>query len=193
MALGILMSFPTFIAMLRIYTDDMQKERIQAAFINPFEGGGSYVSLYDTLMKIQPQNNRLAVGGIVYHSPGYITLRGSQKSFDEIRNLLSNFETNSIGIEKSYKALYKTLGENNLRRLDAGKFKPSKDLSNKISSQSKELAELLDLVEYKGILSMSRDNKLIAAKVLLSLYRRTLKLHEFFLEGRVSINSEKAK
>ena len=173
-----------------IYTDKGTpvdtKDVITDAFINPFKGGGSYSSLYKSLVGSLANDNRLHVSGITYNSPGHINLRGSTKSFKDISSLLSNFDDNSSLLKEKYKALDKTLGDNKLRALSADKFEESSDLAKLVVSQSKDLADILNVIEYKQLLKMAGSKKLIAAKVLLSIYRRAEKLQEYFLEGRVS-------
>jgi hypothetical protein len=55
-----------------------------------------------------------------------------------------------------------------------------------IQFRANVLSEALDAVPFSQVLAMAGGNALIAAKVVLSIYRRALRLHEFFLEGRAS-------
>jgi len=165
-----------------------KRERIQNAFVKPFEGGGSYVSLYDSLSAVQAREDRLHVGGISYNSPGYVKLRGFEKPFTEIKSLIVNLESNHVTISNQYKDLYGILKKNKMLRMRSEKFNSESSIAEVISVHAKKMADVLDVVEYDALLVMSGNNMLVVAKVLLSLCRRAIRLNEFFLEGRVSFD-----
>ena len=165
-----------------------KKTQITNSFIKPFQGGGSYRGFYGSLLDAHTKENRLRVGGISYHSPGYVTLKGYPKPFSEIKNLIANFEANYTNIYDRYHDLNGILSKAKLLRAPAENFNNNTSMARTISDHSKLLAEVLDVVEYNAILSMAGHNILICAKVLLSIYRRASRLYEFFLEGRVSLD-----
>ncbi len=165
-----------------------KKAQITDAFVKPFKGGGSYVSLYGSLLAAQIKENRLHVGGISYNSPGYVKLRGFEKPFSEIKSLIANFEKNQGKISNEYHNLRGTLSKAKLLRMPAERFNSNMSMAKVISEQSKRLADAMDVVDYDAMFVMAGNNMLVAAKVLLSTYRRASRLYEFFLEGRVSLD-----
>lgn len=163
-----------------------QKRRVQDAFVKPFEGGGSYVSLYDSLASAHPRSNRLRVDGMMYNSPGFVRVSGRPKPLSEIREMLTHMESNYSDISDDYKSLYKFLSEHKFLRMPAARFSSSNPLAAEIKTRSQKLASSLDAVGYNDVLKMADGNNLVAAKVILSIYRRAVRLYEFFLEGRAS-------
>ncbi|RIJ65192.1 hypothetical protein D1604_12805 [Brevundimonas sp. LPMIX5] len=163
-----------------------KRRAIQEAFLKPFEGGGSYVSLYKSLTATQPRSVRLDVQGIQYHSPGYVKVKGQTKPLSEVRELVGHLEQNLGEIEERYKALYDLLRQHNLLRMPSDRFPSTGPLSDKIQISTKALSDAMEAYPYPGILKMAGGNALIAAKVTLSVFRRGKRLLEFFLEGRVS-------
>jgi hypothetical protein len=70
----------------------------------------------------------------------------------------------------------------------SGDFNSNTRIAGVIFDLSKNLAVKLDVVDYDSLRVMAGENTLVVAKVLLSVYRRALRLYEFFLEGRVSLD-----
>ncbi|MNS96160.1 hypothetical protein D3C72_1304460 [compost metagenome] len=170
-----------------------KRQRIQDAFLKPFEGGGSYVSLYKSLTSVQSQSARLDVQGIQYHSPGYVKVKGQTKPLSEVRELVGHIEANLVELEKHYKALYVLLRQNNLLRMPSDRFDKTGVTAQRVEISTRALSDALEAYPYDSVLKMSAGNQLIAAKVTLSVFRRGKRLLEFFLEGRVSYDAPSSK
>jgi hypothetical protein len=166
-----------------------QRQRVQNAFVKPFEGGGSYVSLYDSLAIAAPRTNRLRVEGIEYNSPGFVRVRGKPKPLAEVRELLEHLERNSFAIAEEYRALLRLLSVNKLRRFPASQFNSNSTLYPAVLDLTKRLVEAMDVASHDSLLKMASGNALVAAKVALSIYRRAYRLNEFFLQGRASFDT----
>lgn len=165
-----------------------RRQRVRESFVKPFEGGGSYVSLYDSLEVAAPKASRLQVEAMSYHSPGYVKVRGRQKPLAEVRALIEHIERNAELLSEDFKSLNKFMGENKLRRYPAARFGEYHPLSPALKELSKKFSDSMDAVEYADLLRMAGGNVLIAAKVCLSIYRRAMRLNEFFLQGRASFD-----
>ncbi len=165
-----------------------QQNRVRLAFVKPFQGGGSYVSLYDSLDSASPRANRLSVEGIAYNSPGYVRVSGRQKPLAEVRSLLEHVEANMSSLAEHYRALDRFLSEAKLKRLPANRFSRSTPGATAVYDLTKALLEALDFMSYEDLLRLSDYNTLIAAKVSLSIYRRATRLIEFFLQGRANFD-----
>lgn len=166
----------------------VDKIRVRNAFTKPFRGGGSYVSLYDSLETTMPREDRLQVRTIQYNSPGVVRITGSASAFEEIKNLIKQMLADRPEIYSSYRKLNKFLQANKLLKYDVAKFDPKMQVAPEIEERAKQLAVALDLIDYNDLLAMSSQNVLLASKVLLSFYRRADRLIEFFFEGRASLN-----
>lgn len=169
-------------------TSDLTQSRVRSAFTKPFEGGGSYVSLFDSLVSLQSQADRLRVGGITYNSPGHVKIRGASTPLYEIRELIGNVQNASGAILESYGNLYKFLKKSRLLRFPAEKFDGKSASGPSIEILSRALADVLDVAPFDTLHEMVGKNLLITAKVLLSICRRAARLNEFFLEGRVNFD-----
>lgn len=179
---------------VELYADEQEelinRRRVQQAFIKPFRGGSSYVSMFDILAAAQPRGHRLHVGGIEYHSPGYVEIRGRANAFFEIRELVNRLDGNRENLDKGYRRLRKLLSENKLLKRASDKFDKKSDLARDITVEGREFAKSLGAFRWGVLMRMSGRNPLIAAKVLLSAYRRIIRLQDFFAQGRVAFSSE---
>ncbi len=180
-----------------LYTDDtaevIDRRQVQTAFMKPFQGGGSYVSMYDQLLLAQPRGQRLRVGGIQYHSPGYVEIRGRVDPFREIRALIDRVEERRADIAQGYKTLHRLLKRLKLLTLSAEKFDKKSETAELVTVEGKRFSEVLGAVGWNELSAISGGNPLVAAKALLSLYRRATRLQEFFAQGRLSFPDDDFK
>lgn len=165
-----------------------RKRLVREAFTKPFIGGGSYVSLYNSLEAAVPFQGRLQLEGMSYHSPGYVSVRGHAKPLAEIRAFIEHLDANSAEIDKAYKALHKFLSERKFLRMHASRFHPDRETTREVREKARVLAQELDAIDFDHVLRMAGNNILVAAKVILSIARRAERVHEFFLQGRASFD-----
>ena len=160
------------------------KRRIKAAFGKQFQGGGSYGSLYKTLKSSQTADERLMVGGIQYHSPGFVEVEGRKELVEKVRERIQDFGRRYEELLMSYKELYRYLHDNPLLSLAADKFDSASDLGRTVGGKGASFCALLGGIKWGEMMLMSDGNQLVATKVLLSLFRRLERLHDFVLQGR---------
>ena len=165
-----------------------KKDEIQRAFTKPFEGGGSYVSMFGSLALAQVRENRLHVGGIQYNSPGFVRIKGFEKPFTEIRGLLDNLSSNIDAINIAFNELRGFLAKAKMLRMSAERFDPGAPIAGEVEALARKLAVVLDIVDFDALVLMASGNMLVVAKVLLSIQRRATRLYQFFLEGRASFD-----
>lgn len=175
-------------AFLDKQTSISRKKMIMDSFIKPWEGGGSYSSFYRSIRDHQNREDRLLVGGITYNSPGHIDIKGNLEAFTQVREDVLEFGAHRVEITKEYKNLHKYLSQMKLLSLPSSKFDKNSDLAKEVQDRGLKFASSLNVSEYRHILAMAGGDQLIAAKVLLSAYRRLSKLNEFFLQGRASFS-----
>lgn len=168
-------------------TDD--KRAIMHAFEKRWQGGGSYGSFYRSMRRTQAPDERLGLAGFEYHSPGYVDLEGRAELLSSVTKMLRAFAQNRKQLNKAYKALYGYLSANKLLSLSADKFNRQSPLAQSVAKRASEFSALLPGVSWGTLLSLSGRDQLVAAKVLLSLFRRLDRLNEFQLQGRVTFGA----
>jgi len=159
------------------------KRLITKAFDKPWRGGGSYLSFYDNIANDNLPTAPLRVSGIQYHSPGYVAIKAKKEPFDALIALLQSYAYRTADTRKAYLALSRHLSHNGLLRRDTTNTATA-PITDRAAELADALARLIPGVAYSSLIKMA-DNKIIAAKVLLSIYRRVERLYEFFEEGRV--------
>lgn len=176
---------------VNIYDDGQanmdSRRRVQEAFIKPWQGGGSYTSFFDSLTSVQDRYDRLKVSGIQYNSPGHVNVSGREEPFRQIYALLRLMSEDRHQLSKGYAELHKFLAENKLLSLPAERFDRRSPLAAEVEERGKAYAVQLQAVPYDTLYRMSGRDSLIAAKVLLALFRRVDRLNDFIREGRVSV------
>jgi hypothetical protein len=160
------------------------KEAISKALDRPWRGGGSYVSYYDKIANDNAPTAKLRVSGIQYNSPGYVSIRAKKQPFDDIIGLLQAYAHNMPSVRKAHNTLYRFLGANKLLKADSGNF-VSPPIRKSVQEYAQKLDQLMPGVSYSTLLTMAHGNETVAAKVLLSVFRRMDKLYRYFEEGRV--------
>lgn len=163
---------------------DEEKRRVEDALLRPFQGGGSYLGFYGDIANDNDRGSQLRVSGIQYNSPGFVEVKAKQKPFDDMIGLLRAFSDAPMQARAAYRALYQYLSENRLLKAPANTYIID-DVVTSINSLSHELATALRGVNFSEVFVMSRRNSLVAAKILLSIHRRTERLYKFFEQGRV--------
>lgn len=162
-----------------------EKNQITSAFERPWRGGGSYVGFYDNIANDNLPVARLKVSGIQYNSPGFVKLKAKRESFDSMIALLQAYSHEPKLTRKSYIALYKFLSFGGFLKAPADTVISSVN-DEEITKLAKGLESYMTGVSFDTLYEMSGKNTLVAAKVLMSVYRRVEKLFRFFEEGRVS-------
>ncbi|RIV89164.1 hypothetical protein [Aurantiacibacter zhengii] len=162
-----------------------QKTAISSAFEKPWRGGGSYRSFYADVANDNQEYSELRMGGISYHSPGYVTIKAKRVAFDQFLQSLEQYSESVKLSKKAYNKLYSTMSQNQL--LGAHRQKVLTDaIRDRMVKRSEELSSFLDGVSYQSLVEMAQGDKVVASKVLLSIYRRIESLYKFFDEGRIA-------
>jgi hypothetical protein len=164
--------------------NDNTKATIAKALDRPWRGGGSYVGYYDKIANDNAQTAKLRVSGIRYNSPGYVSLRAKKRPFDDIIGLLQAYAHNMSEIKSAHNNLYKFMSNNKLLKADAAKFVRI-NIRKRVADYARNLDRHMPGVSYETFLSMANANEVVAAKVLLSVFRRMNRLYQYFESGRV--------
>jgi hypothetical protein len=165
-------------------TNTQTREAISKALDRPWRGGGSYVGYYDKIANDNAPTAKLRVSGIQYNSPGYVSLRAKKRPFDDIIALLQAYAHKMPDMRKAHNQLYRYMGRNKLLKADSAKSF-SAAIGGSVREYSLKLNEYMPGVSYTTFLTMAHNNEIVAAKVLLSVFRRMEKLYRYFEEGRV--------
>lgn len=163
-----------------------RKDEIWKAFKGlPFQGGGSYVSLYKELNDNVPRIDRLKLDKIKYASPGTVEIFGRKAIFDELQHLVETYLMHRGDVLKSYKELYDFLSRNKYLKLASYKFDKDDPSGVYILNKARELSDKLGFSRFSALQKLCSGNELVIAKVVLSLYRRVEQASTFFAQGRV--------
>lgn len=168
-------------------TSNVEKQKIRAPFLDrPYQGGFSYVHLFADLNDNVPVSEQLSLDKIQYASPGFVDMFGKQEIFTELQILVMNFLKIRPKIVKSYNELYGYLHKNHYLKLSGNSYIKGDPTEPYITQKTSELNELMGMAKMKDIKSLTGNNALVSAKVILSVYRRLNDLSLFFAQGRVS-------
>lgn len=162
------------------------KKDISSTFNKPWEGGGSYLSLFTQLAKKGGQETKPELDAIRWASPGHMDILGDKSSFDRIRVLLENYQNNQSTIDEMYNTLYKYLLNKKLLTKTRTAFDKTSIEATQINTMNDSLSHELRINNYHSLIEMTRGDQLVTAKVLLATSRRLIKMHKFFFQGRVS-------
>nr|DAH62788.1 MAG TPA: hypothetical protein [Caudoviricetes sp.] len=163
-----------------------EKQRIESAFLGrPFAGGFSYVHLFKELGDSIPRYDKLNLNKINYASPGEIEVFGQDEVFHKIKELIPHFLSIRVEMDKDYAELKKFMTERGLSKLSGGEFGKDDPNAGYLRSEAKKLADKMGAPDFATVLKLSKDNSLVAAKVVLAFYRRLGDAAAYFAQGRV--------
>jgi hypothetical protein len=162
------------------------RRTIVRAFDKQWQGGGSYGSFYRSMRGAQAPSERIGLSGFEYHSPGFVDLEGRADLLNSVTNVLQEFGRKQVELAKGYKDLYNYLQVNKLLSLPADRFDRRSPLAKSIEQRAAEFSEVLPASKWETLMRLAGGDQLVAAKVLLSLYRRINRLNDFQLQGRVT-------
>lgn len=164
-----------------------QRRQIMESFVQPWRGGGSYVSFFKGINKSGGRQSKPVVDAIKWASAGYMDILGDRSSFEKISSLLTRYDVNKSNIDAEYDAFWKYLSEMQLLRAGRRNFDRNGELGKAVNERAKAFSKHLGLTSYRTLKKLSGNDPLIASKVLLASARRLEKLHQFFLQGRIAL------
>jgi len=164
-----------------------QKRQIMESFIQPWKGGGSYVSFFKEITRSGGRANKPVVDAIQWASPGHMDILGDKNSFENISRLLKHYDENKSKIDRHYLRFWEFLSERKLLSTGRRNFDRKSQLADDVNERAKAFSRELDLTSYRVLKKLSGNDPLVASKVLLASARRLEKMHLFFLEGRISL------
>jgi hypothetical protein len=166
-----------------------QKRAMVESFMKPWQGGGSYLSFFKSIADQGGRDHRPELEAIQWASPGYIDVLGNRSSFQRISELIEHFDKNRRSITLCYDELWEYLSEMKLLKLNRKRFDRKSDIALEVNELAKSFSRKLGLAPYRTVKKMAGNDPLVAAKVLLAATRRLVRMHKFFLEGRVAVES----
>ncbi|MBM2576053.1 hypothetical protein JQC91_07030 [Jannaschia sp. Os4] len=184
-----------FLATVRNHADggisQAYKGRAISAFQEyPLRGGSSYLHLFSSLPNCIPNEQRLGLEGIDYHSPGAVEMRGQDDKLDQTSVLVKRHLNNRPSTKLAHDILKAYLQKTKLLTQSARDFSSENAHSNTILKYTAELNEEMGIIAHRTVLSMCGDNVLAFAKISLGLYRRLDVAAAFFAEGRMDYRSD---
>lgn len=171
--------------------DQAQRQKIIESFIQPWRGGGSYVSFFKEIGRAGGRQSRPVVDAIQWASPGHMDFLGDQASFQRLSVLLRHYDTHRDQINAGYDRLWRYLSERKLLRGTSRRISPSPVQIEAVNEMAKRFSRELGLSSYRTLKKLSGNDPLVASKVLLASARRLEKTHRFFLEGRIALDGQR--
>jgi hypothetical protein len=153
----------------------------------PFQGGGSYVQLYDELEDNIPKNQQLALEGITYNSPGLVRVSGARKHLSNVERWVEVYLSNRAAISETHKVLRGYLSKRKLLSASPNAYEASD--SAFLFAKSKMLYEQMGLPDQYKVIQACENNPLLFSKIAMSLFRRISMTAGFFAEGRMSFDA----
>lgn len=150
----------------------------------PFQGGGSYLQMFDELESSSSRDERLSLEGIVYNSPGKVRISGAQQHLSAIELIVRNYLVN----RKEINAIHKEIRGHLVKRKLLAAHASTYDFVDRVFllDEATKLYALLGLDGADEVLSACNRHPLVFAKIVLSLFRRIATSAGFFAEGRMS-------
>lgn len=184
----------SFVCAMENWSDQNESEslkrKIREIFLDrPFKGGFSYVHFYDDLAEIVPRSERLGLESINYASPGEVNIVGDQHLLKSVEQMITNFIKNRSNLKIMYNEIYKYLSNSKFLKSSGAAYPIDDPTAPYIIAKTSALNEAILGPEIKVILELSDKNALVAAKIVLSLYRRIEESAKFFAEGRMNYES----
>lgn len=165
------------------------RDKIKDAFAGkPFEGGSSYLHFFADLFSALRPGERLGLDKVKYASPGFVEVNGRAEAFDLVETSVETFLAGHSAMRKEYNEFRAFLSKAGLLSLAGNKFPPDHAFAPAITDRAKAFAGTLGLDQFDLIMSLANDNALVAAKIVLSYYRRIEEASGYFAQGRVAFD-----
>lgn len=167
--------------------DGAIKDKIAAAFSSkPFRGGSSYRHFYQDLVENLVKGERLGLQEIKYASPGHVDVHGREDAFEDVQGVIRWFMDHRADVTKVHSTLRTYLSKLGLLQIAGANFDQNDPRADYILGQAKILNDAMHGPDFLAIKTLAKDNALVAAKIVMSFYRRVDEASQFFSQGRVN-------
>jgi hypothetical protein len=99
--------------------------------------------------------------------------------------LLRAYADDVVGVKKAHNKLQQYMSANKLLKRHAT-VRVSSEINTRVSEYGRALSNKLPGVSFESLKEMSDGREVVAAKVLLSIFRRIERLYRYFEQGRVA-------
>jgi hypothetical protein len=168
-------------------TQEQKKALVDAFTDNTLHSGFNYVNFYGDLKGLVGFGERLAMPAIVKQSPGFVNVEGKADTLAQVSAALDIYDKTQDALKEQYNYLHNYLSRMKLLKKGGERLERGDAISKHIAEKNKEFAAALQ-VDLGAINSLTGNNVLSAAKILLSHHRRLERYHLFFVEGRVKVS-----
>ncbi len=165
---------------------DDERAVITSAFDRSWSGGGSYVAFYRKVANDNDFHSPLRVSGIEYNSPGFVKIHARSEPFRNLMEILQAYSFRETEMKKAANELARFMSRSGMNKSNVSSVLLLPEQSNRLFELSDKLATLLPGIEFSTLRAMTRNNVLVAAKVLVSVFRRVERLYSYFDQGRVT-------
>lgn len=163
-------------------------EKLRDAFTTyPWQGGYSTVGFYNSIQAFIHPDHKPEILSIQYASPGWIDLQLFNPTAFSIETIVLSLVRSEDELRSHYRNVYRELRERKLIKFSV-KLKEArlnKENVEFINESTRRLVELMGF-EYLDRINELADNPLTILKILLSFYRRVMKLAQYQQDGKAS-------
>ncbi|KTR84958.1 hypothetical protein NS277_02505 [Novosphingobium barchaimii] len=163
-----------------------EKAIISEAFDRSWDGGGSYVAFYKRVANDNDYHAPLRVGGIQYNSPGHVKIFARTEPFKNLMNTLQYYADNEVAARMAFSKLGRFMSTSGMKRPGFSSLMLTPAQRSNLEDFAKSASYYIPSVSFDTLMSMTKGNVLVSAKVLESIFRRIERLYKFFDQGRVA-------
>jgi hypothetical protein len=117
----------------------------------------------------------------------FVNVEGKADTLAQVSAALDIYDKTQDALKEQYNYLHNYLSRMKLLKKGGERLERGDAISKHIAEKNKEFAAALQ-VDLGAINSLTGNNVLSAAKILLSHHRRLERYHLFFVEGRVKVS-----
>lgn len=159
----------------------------------PWRGGYSTVNFFHSVHKLIPPPNRPQIQRIQYASPGFIELAGVISVASLVAFAVAKVSTALSTANQTYRQIQQGIRDNRLNQLKAN-IEELHLTTQQAAYTEKACRQLIQTLginpEQDQILeARTKGNKVMKLKLLMSVYRRTEKLAEKQVEGKLKVRN----
>lgn len=149
----------------------------------PYQGGGSYLSVFRGLDKELPKEVGVGLVGITKNSPGEMVLAGVGDHFTDAKLAVQTFVEHSGSARQMYSQLHNFLKRLGLLKESVSKYSRADAANGEIEAMARSLLTVYGVHDYDMLKDICSGNSLAVAKVALGFHRRVANSAVFLLRG----------
>ena len=147
----------------------------------PWKGGFSTVNFFNDLSSVIPSFHEPRVNSIEYASPGQIELELLKDVASSIKHMVNTSFKNKDELQKEAKNIKSFMAQHKLSKIDGNSEDLNLNDNIRVHLENKifTFSHLMGIDQHAKKITNLSGNELVSIKIILSIYRRNLKLFDF--------------